>query len=56
MAAVAQAFGQRLVGGALDRLLARGIDGRHDHRIGIVEAAAELVEQMRQAAYSGAAA
>ena len=45
MAARAQAGDQRVAVGARDRRLARRIDMRDDHGIGVVEAGAELIEQ-----------
>ena len=47
MAARAQALHQRIAVGAGDRRLARRIDMRDDHRVGVVEAGAELLEQRR---------
>ena len=48
MAAGADARHQRLRGDAVDRLLAGRIDRRHHHRVGIVEAGGEFVEQIAQ--------
>ena len=39
---------QRLGIHAVDRLFARRIDRRDDHRVGIVEAGGEIVEQVAQ--------
>ena len=43
------AFGQRIAVDAFDRLLARRIDRRDDRDVGIVQAGAELLEQIAQA-------
>ena len=42
VAARAQARDQRVAVGALDRRFARRVDVRDDHRVGVVEAGAEL--------------
>src|SRR6202035_2873143 len=49
MAAQAQPLDQRIAIDALDRWLAGRIDGCHDHRVGVVEAGAELVEEVAEA-------
>ena len=49
VAARLQALHEAIAVGAGDRLLARGVDRRDDHRVGVVEAGAELVEQRGQA-------
>ena len=56
MAARAQALHQRVAVDAGDRRLARRIDVRHDHRVGVVEAGARTPRTATAAAYSGAAA
>ena len=56
VAARAHALHQRIAVGAGDRLLARRIDMRDHHGVGVVEAGAELLEQRPRAANSDAAA
>src|SRR5215208_7067989 len=48
MAARAQALHQRVAIGARDRRLARRIDLRDDHRVGVIEAGGEFLEQRGQ--------
>ena len=48
MAAGAQAFDQCIAAGAFDRRLAGGIDVGDQHRVGFVEAGAELGEEILQ--------
>ena len=56
VAVALQALDQGVAVDALDRRLAGRVDVGHDHRVGVVEAAAELLEQVRAAGCSGAAA
>ena len=51
----AQALGQRRRIDALDRLLARRIDRRDEHDVGVVEGVLEVVHQIAAAGCSGAA-
>ena len=48
MAVGAQPLHQRVAIGAFDRRFAGRIDVRDDHRVGVVEAGAELLEQRRK--------
>src|SRR5262249_19093592 len=49
VAAETQALDQRIAVHPLDRRLAGGVDLGRDHRVGIVEAGAELVEEVMEA-------
>src|SRR3546814_15180183 len=49
MTAHAQAFDQRVAADTLDGIFTGGIDIGDDHRVGIVEAGTEILEQVAQA-------
>ena len=48
MAVPSEAVHERVAASTLDWRLAGGVDGGHQHRVGVVEAGAELVEQAGQ--------